>query len=192
MWWMLFLSLAVVGGVLGWGHAQSLKEKKRLELRNQRKAEKLEARQKRLNDDQSRISKVIDSGVTETKRRPSRPSVILLVEDSPTMMLALRKILERSDYKVVTATDGRKAWGELQKQKPDLVLSDIDMPELNGIELLKLMRTDLILMDVPVILITGSPYFHIQASTEAGVSGLLAKPFEDRALLQQVKYVLQE
>ena len=108
------------------------------------------------------------------------------------MMTTLRKILERWEYKVVTASDGRKAWAELQKSKPDLVISDIDMPELNGIELLKLMRSDLVLMSVPVILITASPYYHLEASQENGVNGLLSKPFEDKALLNQVRYLLQE
>lgn len=124
--------------------------------------------------------------------RRGRTSLILLVEDSPTMLVALKKILERWEYKVITAQDGREAWGQLQKSKPDLVISDIDMPKLNGLELLKLIRTDIVFMHIPVILITGDASFHLQASQEGGVSGLLSKPFEDKTLVDQVRYLLQE
>ena len=135
-----------------------------------------------------------DGNKTSTLSSPQRgrASVILLVEDSPTMLLALRKILERWHYKVVTAENGRQAWGHLQKMKPDLVISDIDMPQLNGLELVNLMRSDIVFMNIPVILITGNASFHLQASQQAGVNGLLAKPFEDRALIDQVRYILQE
>ena len=124
--------------------------------------------------------------------RRGRTSLILLVEDSPTMLLALKKILERWEYKVITAEDGREAWGHLQKSKPDLVISDIDMPKLNGLELLKLIRTDIVFMHIPVILITGNDKYHLLASQEGGVNGLLSKPFDDKALIDQVRYLLQE
>lgn len=118
--------------------------------------------------------------------------MVLLVEDSPTMLLALRKILERWNYRVITAVDGRQAWAELQKNKPDLVISDIDMPQMNGLELLKLMRGDILFMHIPVILITGNASYHLEASHQAGVNGLISKPFEDKSLIDQVRYVLQE
>ena len=93
---------------------------------------------------------------------------------------------------MVTAEDGRQAWAQLQKIKPDLVISDIDMPQLNGLELLNLMRSDILFMNIPVLLITGNASYHLAASHEAGVNGLLAKPFEDKALIDQVRYILQE
>ena len=187
--------LVLGAGFLAW---KRCKEESQKNLQKQQRQKNRDIKkQQREKDLASRPSKVImsDPSVsqqTATKLKRGRSSVILLVEDSPTMMTTLRKILERWEYKVVTASDGRKAWAELQKSKPDLVISDIDMPELNGIELLKLMRSDLVLMSVPVILITASPYYHLEASQENGVNGLLSKPFEDKALLNQVRYLLQE
>lgn len=187
--------LVLGAGFLAW---KRYKEESQKKLQKQQRQKNRDIKkQQREKDLASRPSKVImsDPSVsqqTATKLKRGRSSVILLVEDSPTMMTTLRKILERWEYKVVTASDGRKAWAELQKSKPDLVISDIDMPELNGIELLKLMRSDLVLMSVPVILITASPYYHLEASQENGVNGLLSKPFEDKALLNQVRYLLQE
>src|SRR5690606_24084690 len=102
--------------------------------------------------------------------KKGRVSLVLLVEDSPTMLLTLRKILERWNYKVITASDGRQAWTQLQKNKPDLVVSDIDMPYLNGLELLQLIRNDILFMNIPVILITGNATMHFQATQQAGVN----------------------
>lgn len=131
-------------------------------------------------------------GEVPSKVPRGRTSSVLLVEDSPTAMHALRKTLERWNYRVTTAQDGRQAWLEMQRLKPDIVISDIDMPEMTGLELLQLMRADLVLLDVPVILITGSARLHLQASQQAGVNGLLSKPFEDKVLIDQVRYILQE
>ena len=135
---------------------------------------------------------VIVSSQAPSRVPRGRASSILLVDDSPTALQALRKTLERWNYRVVTAQNGRQAWAELNRSRPDLVISDIDMPEMSGIELLQLMRKDLVLVDIPVLLITASPRHHLLASQQAGVNGLLAKPFEDRALIDQVRYILQE
>lgn len=185
------IAFAIVLGIVLWAmvkKSEHIQQKKK----EQRRADRAARKQKAFDEDRARPPKVIVSEQVPTKIKRGRPSVILLVEDSQTMMLALRKVLERWNYKVITATDGRRAWAELQKHKPDLVISDIEMPELSGIELLKLIRADLVLMDLPVILITGNPYQHLQAGQQVGVDGLLLKPFEDRALIDQVRYILQE
>ena len=157
-----------------------------------RKQAKERQRQQAIEADRKRPAKVIISEQVPTKIKRGRPSVILLVEDSPTIMLELRKVLERWNYKVITAVNGRHAWAELQKTKPDLVISDIDMPELSGIELVKLAREDLLLMDLPVILITGNPQYDLELGQRMGVEGMLLKPFSDKALIDQVRYILQE
>ena len=181
------VALAVALGL--YLHKKAAAEKAKEARRQARK----NARARQEEDDRSRPSKVVESsGQIEPRIRRGRPSVVLLVEDSPTMLLTLRKILERWNYHVISASDGKKAWQELQKGKPDIVVSDIDMPELTGLELLNLMRADLILMDIPVVLITGNPDMHFQATQNSGVDGLLSKPFEDRALIEQIRYILQE
>jgi CheY-like chemotaxis protein len=121
-----------------------------------------------------------------------RRSSILLVEDSPTASLAMRRLLEERGYRVQVAENGRLGWVQLQKDRPDLLISDIDMPEMNGIELLRLIRGDIKLSGLPVVLVTGNPYFYIQVGQAEGVDGFLPKPFADQDLVQQVQYLLQE
>lgn len=188
---VLFLSLGALGWYLWREHVR-----RREQLADQARGISLRAeRRRRRQASMSKPDPVIVSSAPDeipSKVPRGRASSILLVEDSPSALLALRKILERWNYRVTTATDGRQAWMEMQRIKPDLVISDIDMPEMTGLELLQLMRADLVLVDVPVILITGSARLHLQASQQAGVNGLLAKPFEDKALIDQVRYILQE
>lgn len=182
---LAFLALGYTGAIAWKKH-----KKEQVELRRQ--AEREERRRQRKLEDESRPSKVIISGEVPSKVRRGRRSVVLLVDDSPTMLLKLRKILELWEYKVITAKDGREAWGELQKVKPDLLVSDIEMPNLNGLELVKLMRSDLTLMDVPVVLITGNVEQYLKAGQMFEIEGLLQKPFEDKILIDQIRYILQE
>lgn len=181
----LFVGLSILGG-------KWLVKQHRLKQKANRAQERLENRLRQEEEDKNKPPKVIVSGNTPSKVRRGRSSVILLVDDSPTALLQLRKILERWNYKVITASNGREAWTELQKVKPDLIISDIDMPELSGIELVKLMRSDLMLMAVPVILITANVDQYLKVPQMIEVEGLLKKPFEDRVLINQLRYILQE
>ena len=187
---VVLMVLALVGvayvGAIAWQKKQKEKEELRKQLERQ------ERRRQRKIEDENRPSTVIMSGAVPSKVRRGRRSVVLLVDDSPTMLLKLRKVLELWEYKVITAKDGREAWGELQKVKPDLLVSDIEMPNLNGLELVKLMRSDLTLMSVPVVLITGNVEQYLKAGQMVEIEGLLQKPFEDKVLIDQIRYILQE
>lgn len=188
---VFFLVLAFFAGVYAFFKMQAQsKVTARQKIKLIKKQQEEEKRQQDLRKPAEVIATTNPLPLHAPKR--GRVSLILLVEDSPTMLLTLRKILERWNYKVITASDGRQAWTQLQKNKPDLVVSDIDMPHLNGLELLQLIRNDILFMNIPVILITGNATMHFQATQQAGVNGLLAKPFEDRALIDQVRYLLQE
>jgi EAL domain-containing protein (putative c-di-GMP-specific phosphodiesterase class I)/CheY-like chemotaxis protein len=110
-------------------------------------------------------------------------STILLVDDDQDILDAYCAALQ-SEYTLSQATDGRSALKHLSERDVDLVISDISMPELNGMELLREIRgQDL---DVPVVLITGDP--HLETATEAveyGAMRYLTKPV-NRSELQEV------
>lgn len=185
------VGICALVGLSVWGGKHLIKQR-RLKQKEQRAQERLEKRLREEEDDKNKPSKVIVSGNTPSKVRRGRLSVVLVVDDSPTALLQLRKILERWNYKVITASNGREAWTELQNVKPDVMISDIEMPELSGIELVKLMRSDLMLMSVPVILITANVDQYLNVPQMVEVEGLLKKPFEDGVLINQLRYILQE
>jgi DNA-binding NtrC family response regulator len=115
---------------------------------------------------------------------------ILIIDDEPSLLESLSILLARRGYRVETAQSGRAGIRQLRKEKPDVIISDIKMPEVTGIDVLKAAReVDLFL---PVILITARADVDtaIQALNE-GAFQYIQKPFENRELLAQVENALQ-
>ncbi len=115
---------------------------------------------------------------------------ILLIDDEPSLLESLSILLSRRGYRVETAQSGRAGIRQLRKEKPDVIVSDIKMPEVSGIDVLKAAReVDLFL---PVILITARADVDtaIQALND-GAFQYIQKPFENRELLAQVENALQ-
>lgn len=123
---------------------------------------------------------------------PENRPLILVVDDSKTALLNIQRVLYTQPYRVVVAEDGRQAWGLLQDESPALIISDIDMPFMTGLDLLKLVRSDLRLMETPFILMTSNLYKYLQASKAAGYDSLLSKPYRPEDLVEQVRHFLED
>jgi diguanylate cyclase (GGDEF)-like protein/PAS domain S-box-containing protein len=116
---------------------------------------------------------------------------ILIAEDSPTQAEKLQHLLEEHGYAVTTAPDGRQALAAAQRRKPTLLISDIVMPEMDGYELCKAIKSDEALRDIPVILVTTlSDVLDIMKGLECGADNFIRKPYEDKYLLARVDYLL--
>jgi two-component system, chemotaxis family, sensor kinase CheA len=94
-----------------------------------------------------------------TRRAPdsaelATPSVVLVVDDSITTRTMERNLLEAAGYKVEVASNGQEAWTILKGQHFDLLVSDVDMPRMNGFDLTARIRADPKLADLPVVLVT--------------------------------------
>jgi CheY-like chemotaxis protein len=76
---------------------------------------------------------------------------ILIVEDSPTQAEKLKYILEKNQYRVMISRDGKEALNMVSEHNPDLIISDILMPEIDGYELCRKIKSDESTMDIPVI-----------------------------------------
>jgi two-component system, OmpR family, response regulator VanR len=126
----------------------------------------------------------------ENPKRKEHPS-ILIVEDSATQALRLRILLEESGYDVVVANNGAAAVTCMDEWVPDLVISDIVMPELDGYELCKKIKADDALKDVPVLLLTQlSEPEDIVKGLESGADNFVTKPYDPNLLLSRIQYIL--
>jgi EAL domain-containing protein (putative c-di-GMP-specific phosphodiesterase class I) len=111
---------------------------------------------------------------------------VLLIDDHPKLLRALSKILMHAGYAVETAPDGRAALEHLRAHSFDVIVSDIMMPHMTGIELLRAVRE--LDLDVPVILMTGAPDLKSAAiAVEFGAFRYLQKPIESATLESSVK-----
>ncbi len=112
---------------------------------------------------------------------------VLLVEDSPAVLKAMQEILSRH-YRVITATDGLDAYKEVISKKPHVVLTDMEMPKLNGFGLLYALRSVPETKQIPIILISGSASAATEAQAfEKGFFDFIPKPVKETTLLTRVK-----
>ena len=117
---------------------------------------------------------------------------LLVVDDDLTLRMLLRDLLENK-YEVVEAKDGETALASVSERVPDLVILDIMMPGLDGIEVLKELRKDYSANDLPVILLTAaSDDDTTWQGWTSGVSLFLPKPFDPPHLLDWVRRLVPE
>ncbi|HEY3218385.1 MAG TPA: response regulator, partial [Candidatus Limnocylindria bacterium] len=105
----------------------------------------------------------------------SKPKV-LAVDDTPENLRLIEALLVPQGYDVVTASSGRDALALLPTEKPDLLLLDIVMPEMNGYEVAKAIRADAAWRHVPVIMITATGGQDLVRALEAGADDFVSKP----------------
>jgi chemosensory pili system protein ChpA (sensor histidine kinase/response regulator) len=117
---------------------------------------------------------------------PSRPAtpLVLVVDDSLTVRRVTQRLLVREGYRVALAKDGLDALERLAEEKPQMVLSDIEMPRMDGFDLVRNIRADARLRDLPVIMITSRiAQKHRDYAAELGVDHYLGKPYSEEDLL---------
>jgi DNA-binding response OmpR family regulator len=118
-------------------------------------------------------------------------ATVLIADDESSMRLLVHATIQSNDYQVVEAADGIEAWTMIQEYKPSLVLLDIQMPGRNGLEVLKLIKSDSSLKATRVILLTAKALASdVEIGMRAGADLYLTKPFSPLELLTRVDEAL--
>jgi chemotaxis protein histidine kinase CheA/ActR/RegA family two-component response regulator len=127
------------------------------------------------------------SQFTRTDYNQPRLPTALVVDDSLSARRSLEQFMQDAGYMVRTARDGLEAFDMIKTHKPDILLSDLEMPRMNGVELIAHVRADQALADVPIIMITSrAAVKHRQEAIDAGVDVYLTKPFSEDELLEHI------
>ena len=127
-----------------------------------------------------------DAGQPALPVMPAQPQIplVMVVDDSITVRRVTQRLLAREGYRVVMAADGLQALERLAEEKPTVVLSDIEMPRMDGFDLVRNIRGDARLRDLPVIMITSRiAQKHRDYAAELGVDHYLGKPYSEEDLL---------
>ena len=118
---------------------------------------------------------------------------ILLVDDSSTALMIAQALLSRAAYEVVLARDGREAIAKAKAELPDLILMDVVMPYMNGIEALRAIRANQITQDIPIILVTTrGDGDSVEAGFASGCNDYVTKPINGPELLGKLRDQLGE
>lgn len=118
---------------------------------------------------------------------------ILVVDDDRETVRLLRAYLENAGYQVLTAYDGEQALHFLRRERPNLVLLDIMMPERDGLSLTRLMQNDSALKSIPIIMLTARVEDEdIVLGLEMGAADYVTKPFNPREVLARVRARLRD
>jgi two-component system chemotaxis response regulator CheY len=117
---------------------------------------------------------------------------ILTVDDSPSMRDMVRIALTGAGFEVTQATDGEEALSLARSRSFDLILSDVNMPNMDGIELIRALRAEDAYRHTPILMLTtdGSPE-RKRAGKEAGATGWIVKPFDPAQLIATMLRVLR-
>ena len=135
----------------------------------------------------------LDPANAETGESPvmndvNQVPLVLVVDDSITVRRVTQRLLKREGYRVAMAADGLQALERLQEEKPAVVLSDIEMPRMDGFDLARNIRADEHLRDLPIIMITSRiAEKHREHAKELGVDHYLGKPYSEDELLRLVR-----
>ncbi|MBN2477617.1 MAG: response regulator [Pirellulales bacterium] len=119
---------------------------------------------------------------------------ILLCDDEIHILRAAEFKLKRAGYEVRIAADGEEGWEAIQTEKPDVLITDCQMPRLDGLGLVQRVRKHAETADLPVLMLTakGFELSHDEVGRKWNIRAVIAKPFSPRELLNLVNAIFQE
>ena len=117
---------------------------------------------------------------------------VLLVDDDPLFLRYLTRLFPRKDYEVVTVSSGKEGLEQARCLRPDLVILDLDMPDLDGIETCKLLKAEEATRQMAVIILTAMESLELnQMAFDAGAQAMVLKSMNRERLLNIVEVVIQ-
>jgi CheY-like chemotaxis protein len=121
------------------------------------------------------------------KKKQKSQIVVMVADDSKIVRVKTGRLLERQEYRVLCAEDGLEAVKQLQTDVPDVLITDVEMPGMDGFELTRHVRQNPRTAHIPVIMITAADDKHRDEAQRAGVNVLLGKPYQEEELLDHIR-----
>jgi len=120
------------------------------------------------------------------------PKTILVIEDTAAIRALLRILLKRNGYEIIEAANGLEAFKAISNFTPDLILTDISLPGMDGLDIARVIRKIEGFKKIPIIAITAQGEFFYRRAMEAGCNDLIDKPFGFQRLESMLEQYLQQ
>jgi CheY-like chemotaxis protein len=118
-----------------------------------------------------------------------RPARILIADDDALVRLIARAVVERAGMIPFEASDGPETLARVSSEKFDLILLDLDLPVISGLDILRKLRADDATKDLPVLVVTGAEGREIEEALALGATGIFPKPIAAEGLLKRLREV---
>jgi CheY-like chemotaxis protein len=115
---------------------------------------------------------------------------VLLVEDNPDLRELFAFVLKSEGYQVITAEDGLLGLRIAEAEQPDIIVTDIAMPQIDGVQMITLLKQKLPLRGIPILALTGYSPDSMKSALAAGADRVRCKPVEPEVLLDEIKVLL--
>ena len=117
---------------------------------------------------------------------------IMIVDDEQDIVIIIGKVLKKSGYEVITAADGLECLEKLENERPDIILLDNIMPNMDGQAVLSKLKASKNTADIPVIMVTALvDQEHITSAQKGGAAEYIVKPFDYMVMLEKIAQVLK-
>ena len=118
---------------------------------------------------------------------------ILVVDDEINLIKLVRIRLEAHGHEVIVANDGKEGLEKAKSEKPDLIILDVMMPKMDGYLVCRLLKTDVLYMNIPIILFTGKAQDDFEEiGDKVGADAFIKKPFDSKVFLGKVEELLKK
>jgi two-component system, OmpR family, alkaline phosphatase synthesis response regulator PhoP len=117
-------------------------------------------------------------------------SKVMVIDDEPFILMMIEDKLKKANIAVITMRESRSAVEVIKREKPDLIILDWMMPEISGIDLCRILKSDPDLRDIPIFMLTAKGQdSDEQLGMRCGVTRYITKPFSPKALLEMVQEI---
>lgn len=115
---------------------------------------------------------------------------ILVVEDDPGIRKLMRLYFNNAGFDVVAAVDGKEGLHMAKTENPDVIITDVEMPEMDGVTMIKQLRTEPETATIPIVVCTASALFTDEEIIKAGANNIVYKPVDFNALVEHIKSII--
>jgi len=181
--------LAAEASASAQAQAQAIAQAARLaadEAARARVAREVEAEAARLEIERQASALAATRSATTLAAKTPEQTLVMVADDSKVVRVKTGRLLALHQYRVTFATDGLDAIHQMQTTLPDIVITDVEMPGMDGFELTRHVRKNPLTAHIPVIMITAADDRHREDADRAGVSVLLGKPYPEDELIAHI------
>ena len=137
------------------------------------------------------VTPVVAIEIAEPEGMPHNALNVLVVDDSLSARRTLAQVISDAGYEPRTAVDGLDAIDAIEERMPDLILLDLEMPRMNGLELAAHLRADQKTQDIPIVMVTSrSTGKHREQAHAAGIDAFITKPYQEDELSEQIRLLI--